>query len=78
MEGSSFLVVVNQNSPTSPAMPTIFGGWGRNGRDLDFSAIMTTVLEFLVDVWTPTKALAVSIAAKLATIWNIMLVCKRF
>ena len=54
-------------------MPTIFGGCGRNGRDLDFSAIITTVLEFLVDVWTQIKALAVSIAAKLATIWNIMM-----
>ena len=39
-----------RDSPTSPAMPTIFGGCGRNGRDLDFSAIITTVLEFLVGV----------------------------
>ena len=39
--------MIKWHLPTSPAMPTIFGGWGRKGRDFDLSAIITTVLEAL-------------------------------
>ena len=29
--------------PTSPAIPTMLAGCGMNGRDFDFSAIITTL-----------------------------------
>ena len=59
--------------PTSPAIPTIFGGCGKNGSDFDFSPAMTTVCDFLVVVWTPMKAEAVIIAERPTTIWSIMM-----
>ena len=42
--------------PTSPAMPTIFAGWGMKGSDFDFSAIITTFDEDFELTLKPVKA----------------------
>ncbi len=33
------LLIYHSNLPTSPAIPTKFGGWAKKGNDLDLSAI---------------------------------------
>ena len=59
--------------PTSPAMPTILGGWGRKGSDFDLSAIMTMVLEFLGKTCPPMNAETVASVVRPTTIWSIIL-----
>ena len=53
--------------PTSPAIPTMFAGCGMNGRDFDFSAIITT-LEDLDETLATEKAEADANRATSATI----------